>query len=63
MIRQYGFPSARFYQALPRTGKRRLAAGEGFEPSQTESESGVLPLHQPARFYSAEYTPVWGYGP
>lgn len=25
-----------------------LAAGEGFEPSLTESESGVLPLHQPA---------------
>ena len=23
-----------------------LAAGEGFEPSQTESESGVLPLHK-----------------
>ena len=22
-----------------------VAAGEGFEPSQTESESGVLPLH------------------
>ena len=27
---------------------RFLAAGEGFEPSQTESESGVLPLHKPA---------------
>jgi hypothetical protein len=26
----------------------RLAAGEGFEPSQTESESVVLPLHNPA---------------
>ncbi len=26
-----------------------LAAGEGFEPSQTESESGVLPLHNPAK--------------
>ena len=25
-----------------------MAAGEGFEPSQTESESGVLPLHKPA---------------
>ena len=25
-----------------------LAAGEGFEPSQTESESVVLPLHNPA---------------
>ena len=25
-----------------------MAADEGFEPSQTESESGVLPLHQSA---------------
>ena len=25
-----------------------MAAGEGFEPSQTESESAVLPLHNPA---------------
>ena len=33
-----------------------LAAGEGFEPSQTESESGVLPLHKPAKrksYYNA----------
>ena len=32
-----------------------LAAGEGFEPSHTESESAVLPLHKPAwqmRLYS-----------
>ena len=29
-----------------------LAAGEGFEPSQTESESVVLPLHNPALFIS-----------
>ena len=28
---------------------RFLAAGEGFEPSQTESESGVLPLHKSAK--------------
>lgn len=26
-----------------------LAAGEGFEPSQTDPESVVLPLHNPAR--------------
>lgn len=26
-----------------------MAAGEGFEPSQTESESVVLPLHNPAK--------------
>ena len=25
-----------------------MAAGEGLEPSQTESESAVLPLHNPA---------------
>ena len=30
-----------------------MAAGEGFEPSQTESESGVLPLHKPAICSSA----------
>ena len=29
-----------------------LAAGEGFEPSQTESESVVLPLHNPAKLTS-----------
>ena len=28
-----------------------LAADEGFEPSQTESESGVLPLHKSAVFH------------
>ena len=27
-----------------------VAAGEGFEPSHTESESAVLPLHNPAMF-------------
>ena len=29
-------------------GISELAAGEGFEPSHTESESAVLPLHNPA---------------
>lgn len=29
-------------------GISKLAAGEGFEPSHTESESAVLPLHKPA---------------
>jgi hypothetical protein len=35
-----------------------LAAGEGFEPSQTESESGVLPLHKPAKdkaYYTRQF--------
>ena len=31
-----------------------MAGGEGFEPSQTESESGVLPLHKPPKCLSAE---------
>lgn len=31
-----------------------LAAGEGFEPSHTESESAVLPLHNPAILH-----PLW----
>ena len=30
--------------------KMYLAAGEGFEPSQTDPESVVLPLHNPATF-------------
>ena len=29
-----------------------MAAGEGFEPSHTESESAVLPLHKPAMHLS-----------
>ena len=29
--------------------RRFMAAGEGFEPSHTESESAVLPLHNPAK--------------
>ena len=29
-----------------------LAAGEGFEPSHTESESAVLPLHKPAILFA-----------
>ena len=33
---------------IPKGMVNFLAAGEGFEPSQTESESGVLPLHKPA---------------
>ena len=34
---------------LTETGELLLAADEGFEPSQTESESGVLPLHKSAK--------------
>ena len=32
-----------------------MAAGEGFEPSHTESESAVLPLHNPAVFLTNKY--------
>ena len=32
-----------------------VAAGEGFEPSHTESESAVLPLHNPAVFLTNKY--------
>ena len=35
--------------AVPNGTTVFLAAGEGFEPSQTESESGVLPLHKSAK--------------
>ena len=37
-----------------------LAAGEGFEPSHTESESAVLPLHNPAR-HVCHYTRFCGF--
>ena len=35
-----------------------MAAGEGFEPSHTESESAVLPLHNPAKrksYYNEDF--------
>ncbi len=40
-----------------------MAAGEGFEPSQTESESAVLPLHNPARcrYYYTRNSPFVKY--
>ena len=38
-----------FQMKKPPSGRLfHLAAGEGFEPSHTESESAVLPLHNPA---------------
>ena len=45
--------SAKKYPKIPIIGILgyfRLAAGLGFEPRQTESESVVLPLHNPAIF-------------
>ena len=46
-------PNVALYQAEPHLEKcgpkiGAMAAEEGFEPSQTESESVVLPLHNPA---------------
>ena len=38
-----------------RHGVFHLAAGEGFEPSHTESESAVLPLHKPAISKALDY--------
>ena len=38
-------PNVALYQTEPHL---EMAAEEGFEPSQTESESAVLPLHNPA---------------
>ena len=46
------FPSCLLFVSIkkPRTDVLGfLAADEGFEPSQTESESGVLPLHKSAK--------------
>ncbi len=46
------FPSCLLFAEIkkPRTDVLGyLAADEGFEPSQTESESGVLPLHKSAK--------------
>ena len=37
-----------------RTNHRCLAGDEGFEPPQTESESGVLPLHKSPKWPLAE---------
>ena len=42
--------SKRYKQkSLQTTVRSDMAAGEGFEPSHTESESAVLPLHNPAK--------------
>ena len=44
-------PPAFYQEKAPQPkGYGALAAAEGFEPSHTESESAVLPLHKPAIF-------------
>ncbi len=50
-------PNVALYQAEPHLEKcgpniGAMAAEEGFEPSQTESESVVLPLHNSASYIS-----------
>ena len=45
-------PNVALYQAEPHLD---MAAEEGFEPSQTESESVVLPLHNSASFLAANH--------
>jgi hypothetical protein len=62
-------PNVALYQAEPHlekdgSEKRSLAAEEGFEPSQTESESVVLPLHNSAIFIwnsKSYYTKSFGF--
>lgn len=39
---------------LPLPGKTFMAEDEGFEPPQTESESGVLPLHKSPKWLLSE---------
>ena len=46
--RRSGFPPRHNIKKATPLGVAFLAAGEGFEPSHTESESAVLPLHKPA---------------
>ena len=40
---------------LPLPGKTFMAEDEGFEPPQTESESGVLPLHKSPVYAKRKY--------
>ena len=49
-IRKKSIPESKEKVLKPCGFRTFVAAGEGFEPSQTESESGVLPLHKPAIF-------------
>ena len=37
-----------------------MAEDEGFEPPQTESESGVLPLHKSSKFGTVLLYPIFG---
>ena len=44
-----------YKNSLTTVSIKNMAAEEGFEPSQTESESAVLPLHHSAIFIQALY--------
>ena len=47
-IRKKSIPESKEKVLKPCGFRTFVAAGEGFEPSHTESESAVLPLHKPA---------------
>ena len=49
-IRKKSIPESKEKVLKPCGFRTFVAAGEGFEPSHTESESAVLPLHKPAIF-------------
>ena len=50
MVRKKSIPGSKEKVLKPCGFRTFVAAGEGFEPSHTESESAVLPLHKPAIF-------------
>ena len=50
IIRKKSIPESKEKVLKPCGFRTFVAAGEGFEPSHTESESAVLPLHKPAIF-------------
>ena len=50
MVRKKSIPESKEKVLKPCGFRTFVAAGEGFEPSHTESESAVLPLHNPAIF-------------
>ena len=49
-----------FVEKSTLTGAFFMAEDEGFEPPQTESESGVLPLHKSSVYQHGYYTHFFG---
>lgn len=52
MVRKKSIPGSKEKVLKPCGFRTFVAAGEGFEPSHTESESAVLPLHNAAKLLS-----------